>query len=178
MSLKSTPERYGALPIALHWISAILILALVVAGFIAANQIDPVAKAAILRVHAPVGTLVLVLTLFRLAWWLFIDRKPVEAAGMSTLQSRASKAVHGLFYVAIIGLAASGIAMFILSGAGEILFGTSTSPLPDFWNYSPRYGHAILARLMVLLLVLHVGAALYHQFVRGDRLLARMGLGR
>lgn len=30
---------------------------------------------------------------------------------------------------------------------------------------------------MLVLLALHVGAALYHQFIRRDRLLARMGIG-
>ena len=175
---KSSPERYGRVAVAIHWISALLIIGLMVAGFRAAGLTDPIAKASVLRIHAPIGTAVLLLTLIRLAWWLFADVKPADPAGVPRLQSIAAKAVHGLLYVAILGLAGSGIAMLALSGAGDILFGTAPGPLPDFWDFAPRYGHAALARLMVILLILHVGAALYHQFILKDRLFARMGVGR
>lgn len=42
----------------------------------------------------------------------------------------------------------------------------------------PRVAHGIMSRILLLLFVAHVGAALFHQFVRRDHLLARMGLGR
>jgi cytochrome b561 len=173
---KSSPDRYGRVAITIHWISAVLILGLMIAGFRAADMTDPVAKAALLRIHAPMGTVVL--TLARLGWWLLADRKPEEPAGMPPLQALAAKAVHGLLYVAILGLAASGIAMMVLSGAGEVLFGDAPGPLPDFWDYTPRYGHAAMAFLLAALLALHVGAALYHQMILKDRLRARMGDGR
>jgi cytochrome b561 len=175
---KSSSERYGRVAIAIHWTSALLIIALMIAGVRAADMTDLAAKASLLRIHAPIGTAVLVLTLGRIVWWLFADRKPDEPVGVPHLQSIAAKAVHILFYVAVLGLAGSGIAMIQLSGAGEILFGTAPGPLPDFWDYTPRYGHAAMATLMAILLALHIGAALYHQFILKDRLLSRMGIGR
>jgi cytochrome b561 len=175
---KSTPERYGRIAIAIHWISAVLIIGLMIAGFRAADMADPAAKAALLRIHAPLGIAVLVLTLARIAWWHFADRKPPDPADMPRLQAIAAKSVHGLLYAAILGLVGSGIALLALSGAGAILFGGAPGPLPDFWDFAPRYGHAAMARLMALLLLAHTGAALYHQFIRRDRLLARMGVGR
>jgi cytochrome b561 len=178
MSRKSTPDRYGSVAVTVHWISAILIVGLTLAGFTAANTEDLAAKAAILRVHAPLGSAVLALTVFRICWWLFADRKPLPVANIPKYQEAAAKAVHGLLYIAVIGLALSGIAMIALSGAGEILFGDAPGPLPDFWNFAPRYGHAILARLLAALFIFHAGAALYHQFIRKDRLLSRMGIGR
>jgi len=178
MSIKSTSDRYGTVAITLHWLSAALIIGLMGAGFLAANTVESEAKTAILRIHVPVGIAVLLLTIARLCWWRFADRKPDEAAGMPRLQSVVAKAVHVLLYAAIIGLGGSGIAMMVLSGAGEIVFGNAPGPLPNFWDFAPRYGHAVFARLMLALFVAHAGAALYHQFIRKDRLLARMGLGR
>ena len=70
-------------------------------------------------------------------------------------------------------MAASGIGMFVLSGAGPIVFG-SEGNLPDFTQYLPRVPHSIGARAMVALLVLHAGAALYHHFVKRDATLRRM----
>lgn len=175
---KSSPERYGRVAIIIHWASAIFVIGLMIAGSRAADMTDPAAKAALLRIHAPIGTAVLILTLARLGWWLFADTKPSDPAGVPHLQAVTAKAVHGLLYVAILGLAGSGIAMMILSGAGEILFGSAPGPLPDFWNFAPRYGHAAMAWLMGALLALHVGAALYHQFILKDRLLGRIGIGK
>lgn len=71
-------------------------------------------------------------------------------------------------------MAASGIGMLALSGAGAILFAGASGTLPDFWAYPPRVPHGIGAWLLVTLFVLHAGAALYHQFVKRDRLLRRM----
>lgn len=175
---KSTSERYGRVAITLHWVSALFVIGLMLAGLRAADMTDSAAKASLLQLHAPMGTALLVLTLIRIGWWRLADRKPQEPVGMPHRQAVAAKAVHGLLYVAILGLAGSGIAMLVLSGAGEILFGDAPGPLPDFWDYTPRYGHAALAWLMGALLFLHVGAALYHQFIRKDRLFARMGIGK
>jgi len=74
----------------------------------------------------------------------------------------------------MIGMAASGIGMFVLSGAGDILFGGAPGPLPDFDNFAPRVPHGIGAKLIIALLALHIGAALYHHFLRRDQTLRRI----
>jgi cytochrome b561 len=74
-------------------------------------------------------------------------------------------------------MAASGIGMLVLSGAGRILLGGASGVLPEFWNYPPRVPHRAGAVLLVALFVLHLGAALYHHFVRRDGLLTRMRIG-
>lgn len=178
MRLKSTPERYGTVAIAIHWATALAIFGLLASGFRAADMIDLSAKASLLRIHAVMGVSVLALTLLRLAWWWLADRKPADPAGTPLLQARAARIVHGLFYLVIIVMAASGIGMIALSGAGTVLFGVADVPMPDFTRYPPRVPHGIGANLLVTLILLHVGAALYHQLVLRDRLLARMGLGR
>src|SRR5262245_9607853 len=173
MSLMSTSERFGGVTMALHWVSAALILVLIASGFRAANTVDPVAKVIILRVHALLGISILLLTLARIAWW-WVDRKPAPVAAMPRSQARVANAVHLVFYVVIIGMAATGIGTLVLSGAGARLFGSATTDLPDFWQYQPRIEHAIGARLLLVLCVVHIGAALHHHFVRRDRLIRRM----
>jgi cytochrome b561 len=83
--------------------------------------------------------------------------------------------VHSLLYVAILVLAASGIATLILSGAIPAIL--SGAPLPDFAGLLPRVTHGLVGRLLLVLLAAHIGAALWHQFIRRDRLLSRMGIG-
>jgi cytochrome b561 len=178
MHWKSGTDRYGAVAITIHWVTAIAILGLLLSGFQAADMDDLAAKAALLRIHAAMGISVLGLTLMRLVWWWLADRRPAEPAGMPRWQNAAARVVHGLLYVVVLGMAASGIGMLVLSGAGAVLFAGAPGPLPDFTDYLPRVPHGIGARLLIALVLLHSGAALYHQFVRRDRLLSRMGVGR
>jgi len=174
MSKKSTASHYGNVAVTIHWLSALFILALLGSGFWAAQTADLAAKADILRFHAPVGIAVLVLTIIRIAWWWRFDTKPADPAGSARWQTVSAKTVHAAFYVIILGMAATGIGMFALSGAGTVLFGGMQSALPDFNLYPPRLPHGLGARAMVALLVLHIGAALYHHVVKRDAPLKRM----
>ena len=93
---------------------------------------------------------------------------------MPRWQARSARAVHVLLYAVILGMGASGIGMLVLSGAGDSLFDAASAPLPDFWQYAPRKPHSFGAKFLIALLVLHVGAALYHQMVLRDGLIRRM----
>lgn len=176
MSVKSTPARYGSVAIAIHWITALLIVLLFATGLLAAAQVDPAAKVALLRAHIPLGAGALLLTLFRIVWWWVADRHPVPPAGQPEWQRWVASIVHGGLYAVVLVAASSGIATIVLSGALPAIIGSAT--LPNLETVLPRAVHGTVARVMLGLLALHVGAAMWHQFVRRDHLLARMGLGR
>lgn len=175
MAMKSSANAYGWVAMTLHWVTALLIIGLIGSG-LTATSLPGEAKPGILSIHVPVGMLVLVLTLARIVWWWRFDRKPPPSAGSPKMQEIAARAVHILFYVAILALAASGLALVILSGAIDVLR-SGEGALPDFWDYPPRAAHRVFAWSMVALLVVHVAAALWHHFARHDATLMRM-LGR
>lgn len=159
--------------VVIHWLSALLIVALIGSGFRANGMEDAAAKAAVLRVHVPIGATILSLTLARIGWWFFVDNKPASVP-MLRWQDRASRAVHFLFYVVILGMAASGIEMVMLSVAGPIIFGGDLVTLPNLFDYPPRRPHGISAHVIIALLILHAGAALYHHLFKRDQLLRYM----
>ncbi len=175
MSLKSSAARYGSVAILIHWASALAVVLAWIAGFTVANAVPPAQGAPLLLAHIALGLIVFVLTLLRLLWWLAFDRRPAAPAGQPLWQERLAQAVHGLLYVILLLLGASGIATLILSGAVPMLF--AGAPVPDLSGLVPRIAHGLMSRVLLGLLVLHVAAALYHQLVRHDRLLARMGVG-
>jgi cytochrome b561 len=175
MSLKSTSDRYGSVAIAIHWASALGVIGALTTGLLAAGTADPAADVVLIRGHIVLGSAVLLLTLFRIGWWIWGDKRPQPVAGQPAAQEWAARIVHGGVYVIILLMASSGMVTIILSGAlPSIIAGTA---LPDFSEIAPRIAHGIMGRVMIALLVAHVGAALYHQFIRRDRLLGRMGLG-
>lgn len=175
MALKSTSTRYGSVAIAIHWLTALMIVALFATGLLAAAQVDPAAKVALLRAHIPLGAGVLLLTLLRIVWWLVADRRPALPSDQPDWQKFMAKAVHFALYAVVLVTASSGIATIILSGALPAIIGSAT--LPNLETVLPRAVHGLMSRAMLGLLALHIGAALYHQFIRKDRLLARMGVG-
>lgn len=174
MSMKSSPTAYGAVAVAIHWLSAILIIALLISGMLADEATDAGHKASILTAHAPMGIAILILTLVRIAWWWRFDTQCEPLGGDPAWQVKMAKAVHGLLYLVVLAMAASGIAMFVLSGAGDIIFGGAGGPLPDFADFTSRIPHGIGAKLLLALFVGHAGAALYHHFIKRDATLKRM----
>jgi cytochrome b561 len=177
MTLKSQTDRYGSVAVAMHWVTAIAIFGMIGSGLAADAASGESAAVNILRFHAVTGVAVLVLTILRILWWVFADTRPADTAQTRRWQAIAAHAVHYAFYVVIILLGSSGLAMIALSGAGNILFGSEAASLPRFEDFLPRGPHGLFAWALIGLVALHIAAAFYHQFVIRDRLLGRMGLG-
>jgi cytochrome b561 len=73
----------------------------------------------------------------------------------------------------------TGYATGILAGLNRSVFQGSGEPLPASFAIYPTFvAHGYLAAILAGFIVLHALAALYHQFVRRDRLFRRMWFGR
>src|SRR3569623_3699554 len=175
MSIRSTPTHYGSVAIAIHWSSALAVILTFIAGFVVAETLPPGQGAPILLAHITLGLIVFALTILRIVWWLVADKHPKAPADQPWWQVRTAQAVHLGLYVLLVLMASSGITTLILSGAVPTLL--AGGPVAAFSELVPRVAHGIMARILLLLLVVHVGAALWHQLVRRDHLLARMGVG-
>jgi len=162
--------------IAIHWASALAVILTFAAGFVVANVTPPGEQAPILAVHITLGLIVFALTLLRIVWWVAADKRPAPALGQPRWQEATAKIVHAGFYVLLILMASSGIVTILMSGALPAI--VAGGPLPDFSDLIPRIAHGVMSKILLALFVVHVGAALYHQLLRRDRLLARMGVGR
>lgn len=178
MPTKSDQDRYGAVAVAIHWLTAVLIVAVLAAGFVAANSVDVTTKIITLRFHLLGGIAVFLLTGLRLAWWLFADRRPRAPAGLSQAQLRVRSIIHVLFYVVPLGMVASGFIMVASTNAAAIIFGGAFGPLPQFAFELTRRPHGVGALILLALLAAHIGAALNHQFVKRDGLMRRMSFLR
>ena len=175
MSLKSTPSKYGRVAVAIHWSSAIAVILTWIAGFVVAEVAPPAQQGPILIAHITLGLIVFALTLLRILWWAFADKHPGAPAGQPRWQVRAAQIVHLGLYVLLVLMASSGITTLILSGAVPTIL--SGGQVPDFSALIPRVAHGIMSRILLALFVLHMGAALWHQVIKRDHLLARMGVG-
>lgn len=176
MSTES-PKRYHPVHVVLHWSIAIMaILAILVGMFVLNPTPDTAEKAPLLQFHALWGGLLGLLLAARLIIRFTLPRPAPATAGNAFLDFVA-KAVHFLLYVGVIGMVVSGLGTAMQANLPGVFNGTAPFPM-DFMAYPPRIGHGFTALALLGLIGLHVAAALYHQFIKKDNLLARMWFGR
>ena len=171
MSLRSTPQRYGRVPVSIHWLSALAVVIMLATG-LTMDSLGDAPPGVILPVHVTVGAALARLTLLRIVWWFAIDRQPAPPEGLGVVQVWSARVVHLGLYLTLVVTLASGIATVALTGAAPAIF--AGGALPDFAAVPPFVAHATVSRVLLVLAVAHVAAALWHQFIRRDRLLARM----
>ena len=171
------PRRYHPLLVALHWIVALLILTLLAFGTFSlapTPNSDP-AKILSFRAHMALGLSVLVLMILRLVVrWRTAQPAPVDSG--NALLNRIAPAAHWALYALALAMAGSGMALSAASGLPDAVFGDAALP-EDFRDFAARRVHGLVSRLLALVVLLHVLAALWHQFVRRDGLMARMWFG-
>lgn len=153
---------YSAAQISLHWLIVVLVFFQLIFGesmstsFRAASRgtaVDP-ADATLATAHLWVGFAILALVVIRLALRLR-DGAPLPPAGESPALVLAAKATHALFYILLFVVPISGIvAYYWVPAAGEV--------------------HELGKPAFIILIVLHIAAALWHQFWLRDGLLMRM----
>lgn len=169
--------RYDNLAIGLHWLSAGLVLAAI--ALIESKGWFPKEggwRDGVKLWHFQIGALVLLATAGRIGW-LFLSRRPPPLAPRGSRQARLAAAAHGLLYLLLLAMPASGVALLIVAGKPFTLLGWE---LP-VWAEGSRVLAKVVKRLhetagnlMIALVTAHAAAALWHQFVRCDGGLARM----
>jgi cytochrome b561 len=154
------PKGYTRLQIALHWIAALLIVQqylfkdAISAAWEAASKGLESAFNPLVLAHVAGGGMVLLFALWRVS--IRARRGAPDVAGDSAMQRALAKAVHlGLYAVMILMPVSGSVAWF---GGVEVA----------------AQGHNILKIALLALVALHVGGALYHQFVLKDGLITRM----
>jgi cytochrome b561 len=165
-------SKYSKVAIALHWVVA----ALIISNFVLAQMAEGVPRdmrGAYMNPHKAIGISILLLSLFRLYWRVGHKPPPLPEV-ISGWQARLGRLVHGLFYFLIIAVPLSG---WIMSSAHPqappvSYFGLFEATLPIGKSESiagvGHDAHEILTKPLFILMLLHILAALKHQFA--DRL--------
>jgi cytochrome b561 len=180
MSSFNNDTGAGYAPIAklLHW----LIVALLFCQYAIAWSMPHIGRNTkpdrLIDLHFSFGVLILMVLAVRLAW-RWAHGEPTPLAGLPPWVVRSSRAIHYSLYLLLVLLPLLGWVNASFRGFDVTLFGLVHLPqliatrTPGFaWTGDV---HSFLSNYLLLALVdLHVAAALYHRFVRKDRVLERM----
>ena len=166
-------RRYTEFAMVLHWLVAAGIAFLYVHGF-DMMRIEESQRLSQLNLHRSVGVTVFALVLVRI-WWR-MTRPPPEIP-MPEVQTWIANLVHLLIYALLVVNGIAGTIGWIASGNPIVFFG---APLADAHAPSPTLNHLCVlvgmttARVLVVMIALHVLAVIKHEWFDRDRLLARM----
>ncbi len=174
----SARGHFNLLARVLHWSMAVMILAMLVIGvsMVASLHWRP----ALLDLHRPLGALIFLLALLRLFNRLRHAPPPLPA-GLPGWQVLAAKASHWLLYALMLAMPLVGWAMLSAGGYPIVLWGGVH--LPAIAPHTPamyaalRSAHSLLAYVLFATVLMHVGAALFHAWVRRDGVFRSMARG-
>ena len=177
--------RFNYVAIFFHWIVSALILTNILIAW-QFPFVHGALRNTIFQLHTTVGMSILLLNVLRLMWRL-LNPPPPFISTMRAWEMSAAKLVERGFYFVMLAMPLAGWAIVSTSDLHipTILFGVAQWPdLPvlsalSFEQKLAAYNvsvnaHHLLARMIYALLALHILAALRHQFIKRDHVLARM----
>jgi len=172
---------YDGVAKTLHW----LVFALVLAQFSVAIAMPDIGRGTVpgtlINLHMSIGVAILLLVAVRWLWRAGHD-VPLATGDLPRWEQRVARATHVLLYALLVANPILGWANASARDWKISVFGTFS--LPHLVAPRARIGmiagdvHQFLAWTLLVLIGLHVAAALYHRFVRHDGVLQRMLPGR
>lgn len=175
----NSSRHYGVVAIALHWLMALLLTALIVLGLYMITLPDAGfdrKKITLIIFHKEYGILVLGLAALRLAWRIG-NILPALVENLPDWQKVAARFVHLSFYGLMFALPITGWLMSSAAGIPVYFFGWN---LPDYIAADEHIFRALievhkwLSYALIACLTVHAGAALRHHFLLRDDTLKKM----
>lgn len=176
MHLRNDARHWGMVAKTFHWVMALAILGNGLFGLLMDLAHSPMQKINWLALHKSIGLTVLALALLRLAWRR-LDGRPRELPA-PRWQFAAARIVHGVMYLLMLALPLSG--WLFNSVSGKPLQWFKLFNLPALADKNRGLApialgvHEYLFWFLLLVLVVHVGAALKHHVFDRDEVLRRM----
>lgn len=161
----------------LHWTTAFLILFMIPLGIVIANDWGGAAQDFLYDLHRSIGVTIIPLVILRIIYRWRHPPLPLPE-DIVPMQRFAAETTHWALYALLVVQPFTGWIATSAYRAPVVVFGWFE--LPPIWPqdraFSDRlfFFHALIGIAIACLVAAHIGAALYHHFVRRDRVLLRM----
>lgn len=175
MMMPTSPPRFTFFAQLLHWVMAAMVLSMLFIG--AAMVVSPACYHALGSIHRPLGIAILVLVAVRFGHRLLVPPPPLPAT-TSALERTTATGAEWLMYALMFALPVAGWGMLSAARYPVVLYGQLHLPyiLPhNLVLYAClRRAHTVLAYLLYLTVLAHLGAVLFHALIVRDGVLSRM----
>lgn len=178
MQFKNTPQRYGVVSAALHWLTALVVYGMFALGLwmVTLSYYDGWYHQAP-EIHKSIGILLMMALIVRIIWRLY-SPPPVALTSYSRLTRIGAAAGHLLLYLLLFAIIISGYLISTADGKPISVFGWFEIPatLTDAGAQADIAGtlHLWFAWSLVIISLSHGVMALKHHFIDKDDTLKRM----
>jgi cytochrome b561 len=177
MQLANSKTGYGAVPQALHWLTAIC----VIVGWLLGQFHDVFPKGPprgfALWMHITLGECVIIFLVARLIWRIADPPPPLLPTPFGRVLEIASRLSHYMLYALLVVVPFVGIIVQLKRGNALPMFGLEVaSPWPADRATARTIlsAHYYLANALLIVAGIHAAAALIHHYVFRNPTLARM----
>ncbi|MDO8654061.1 MAG: cytochrome b [Undibacterium sp.] len=174
-------QRYTRLSIFFHWLIAILIVAAFALGSVMTDMKISPTKLQYYSWHKWLGVTILGLVALRLLTRLF-SGAPAHLDSLKKWEKQVASGTHALLYLLMFAVPLSGY--FYTSAAGFPVVYLGLFELPTIIGPNPELKpllkelHEMLTTVILVVVGLHVAAALKHHFIDKDGTMQRMLPGK
>jgi cytochrome b561 len=160
----------------LHWVIAALIAVQLPIGWLMPDIEPGMIPGTAMSVHISIGMTILALIVLRFVWRLLHPVAP--ESGLPGWQRVSSELVHWLLYLTVLATTLTGWCFASANGWTIHLYGIA--PLPRLVAEGSPLGHDLgelhepLTWALLVLVAIHIAAAMIHLFVYRDRVMHRM----
>jgi cytochrome b561 len=172
--------QYGTTAKVLHWLVVTLLLVQYLIGWLMPDIHRGMKPGDAMTCHISVGIVILLLIVARLAWRITHPVAPENS--LPPWQRLSSEAVHWLLYLLVLATTISGWLFASFRGWSISFF--FLTPLPMLSGENPaairiiNHWHQKFEWALLILIGLHVAAALVHIFIYRNRVMQRMLRGQ
>ncbi|MCF8493895.1 MAG: cytochrome b [Rickettsiaceae bacterium] len=174
--LRNTENSYGLIARILHWVIAFSIIGLISVGFFMSSMEPSPEKFELYGMHKAFGVIVLSLVVLRIIWRLS-NKVVLPLADLPNIMKLAAKLGHLLLYIFMLIMPISGV-MMSRFGAHDIpVFGLFVIPGLEKNEELSTLFHTIHVTAIwgfIAMILMHIGAAFYHHFIRKDNVFVRI----
>ena len=171
---------YTAIARVFHWATAALVLVMIPIGIVMANTNVGPAQDTLYHLHRSIGAVLLPLVLTRLLYRMSHPPPPLPAS-VAAGQRRIAHVTHWALYGLLLLQAVVGWIATSAYRAPILVFWLFE--LPPIWPVDRPFSetlftvHRVIGFALLVLIVLHIAAALFHHVVLKDAVLRRMVRG-
>ncbi len=175
MATTNPPTQFALRSRILHWLMAVMLLTMLFIGVTMVASLGNYHK--LVAIHRPLGIMILILAVIRLINRMFTTLPPFPPT-MSRQERWIATASEKLLYGLMLALPLVGWGMLSAGHYPIVMFGPLH--LPPILPANPtvyavlRKTHTILAYLLFVTFLAHLGAVLFHTLIVRDGLLKRM----